>query len=690
MNHSRANPGSRARASAHVRTAIATVCAMLAMLAPASRASAQDAAAPQAAPPNVWFAGTRLVLDDTLARGADFAIGTDDFGLGGFLARLGATLAYQPGQKSVVVTSADRRTIAFTLGDPRYTVAGVTYTAPFAPYAAGSTAYLPFFEIARALGVEPVDDGGAIVLQPQLDSLDIRPAGRVTLVTLRGASALQYRRLSDDSDDDVVLAFSGTASTLDASRSLKGPLLRSVSITVSGTVRNPLTVVHVAAAPGTLHALASSDAPNELTLAFAAPGVALGGTPLPVEGHTVVALSAAGRAPDFDSGEAPAAAGDGEQPAAASAAVPTADTLPTAMVASVLPEPTDQAYAVRVAIEGDVTYEWHRLSDDRWYVDLKPATLGPPPPDEAVVDPSVTSLRVKSFVGPNDHLPTVRIAFTLATPKTVDLQPFDGGVAIVVGRDDDQSGLASAAGEISNGQLIASIVPLPAPSAAVPQPGDAGPSGWKFSPPASGSTATNPRLIVIDPGHGGSDDGAMHNGLVEKELTLDISKRLRAMLIARGWQVKMTRDADVDVYQPNDSARDELQARCDVANNAGAAMFVSIHVNSFTSSDQNGTTTYYFKPDSYPLAQAVHARLAANLPTADDGIRKDNFYVIHHTKMPAILVETAFLSNPVDAGYLRSSEFLQKIASDIASGIGDYASSDKPLSAAGAGNTDGS
>jgi N-acetylmuramoyl-L-alanine amidase len=118
-------------------------------------------------------------------------------------------------------------------------------------------------------------------------------------------------------------------------------------------------------------------------------------------------------------------------------------------------------------------------------------------------------------------------------------------------------------------------------------------------------------------------------------------------------------------------------------------MFVSIHVNSFTSSEQSGTTTYYFKPDSYPLAQAVHARLAANLPTADDGIRKANFYVIHHTKMPAILVETAFLSNPVDAGYLRSSDFLQKIASDIASGIGDYATSDKPLSAAGAANTDG-
>jgi N-acetylmuramoyl-L-alanine amidase len=179
-------------------------------------------------------------------------------------------------------------------------------------------------------------------------------------------------------------------------------------------------------------------------------------------------------------------------------------------------------------------------------------------------------------------------------------------------------------------------------------------------------------LIVIDPGHGGSDDGAMHNGLVEKELNLDISKRLRAILLARGWQVKMTRDTDVDVFAPNDSARDDLQARCDVANHAGARLFVSVHTNSFTSADQDGTTTYYFKADSYGLAQSVHARLAAALPTTDDGIHKDNFYVIHHTKMPAILVETAFLSNPADAALLKTSSFLQKIAVGIADGIGDF------------------
>jgi N-acetylmuramoyl-L-alanine amidase len=74
--------------------------------------------------------------------------------------------------------------------------------------------------------------------------------------------------------------------------------------------------------------------------------------------------------------------------------------------------------------------------------------------------------------------------------------------------------------------------------------------------------------------------------------------------------------------------------------------------------------------------------LAATLPTADDGILKANFYVIHHTKMPSILVETAFLSNPADAAYLREDGFRQKIALAIAEGVGNYASgSGEPVSA---------
>jgi N-acetylmuramoyl-L-alanine amidase CwlD len=339
--------------------------------------------------------------------------------------------------------------------------------------------------------------------------------------------------------------------------------------------------------------------------------------------------------------------------------------------------------SVHLAISGNVTYEWHRLSDNRWYVDFKPATLTAAAIDSPLDGTAATSLRVKPFVGPLDHLQTVRVALTLTSPRAIALVPAPDGLTIAVDRADDPAPERVGLGELSGGKLVASVVPLPAPPAgAAPFDGNAPASGqdWKFGPPSG----TNARLIVIDPGHGGSDFGAVHNGLTEKDLTLDISRRLRAQLVARGWQVKLTRDSDVDVFAPNDSARDELQARCDVANNARARFFISVHINSFTSGGLNGTTTYYYKSDSTGLAEAVHARLSDALPTKDDGIVRDNFYVIHHTSMPAILVETAFLSNQGDAELLRSTAFLQKVASAIADGVGDYAGkSSAPVSSNG-------
>ncbi len=178
---------------------------------------------------------------------------------------------------------------------------------------------------------------------------------------------------------------------------------------------------------------------------------------------------------------------------------------------------------------------------------------------------------------------------------------------------------------------------------------------------------------MLDPGHGGSDTGAMHNGLMEKEITLDIALRLRTLLVSRGWIVRMTRDTDRDVYGPNASDVAELQARVDVANNAGARMFVSIHANSSTSSVPSGTTSYYYKPQDRPLAAAIQARLIALLGTKDDGVVRERFYVIHRTTMPAALIETAFVSNADDAARLRSPNFRQQIAVGIADGIKDYA-----------------
>ncbi|MBD5636188.1 MAG: N-acetylmuramoyl-L-alanine amidase, partial [Candidatus Eremiobacteraeota bacterium] len=511
-----------------------------------------------------------------------------------------------------------------------------------------------------------------------------------------------FKRLTSDGDALLTLAFSGISSTLERNRQIAGAGLQNLAITAGGTPRNPRTVVDFETVANGTHALVPSDSPNAISIAFAPPGVVLGGTPIPDSGDATVATTplvtrdsrGAASLPGGASGAAPAASAvTALPPAPVPVAVPQTAPTPTALglqpatVTGLRLDPQGDALNVMLGIAGPVTYEWHRLSDDRWYVDLKPATLAMDAQDVPVQSPAVQALRVKGFVGPTDRLPTVRVALTLASPRIVTLIATSDGLQIAVDRLDDLEPQKVGLGELAGGKLVASVVPLPPVVASSPDAtGDALPSvPWKFAPPPAG---TNPRLIVIDPGHGGSDFGAMHNGLVEKNLTLDISKRLRALLIARGWLVKMTRDSDVDVYQPNDSARDELQARDDIANRTGARLFISVHINAFTSGELNGTTTYYYKTDSYGLADAVHARLAATLPTKDDGIRKENFYVIRHANAPSILIETAFCSNPSDAQLLHSDAFLQKVASGIANGVGDYASPARPIGSNGGGAPD--
>lgn len=649
---------SRARASSALALLVSLVCT--------SVGNARAATVGATAVASFWYAGTRLSFDHPQLRAGALSVGNDDSGLARFLGKLGATLAYRPAQNEIVVSRGDAKFLTFTVGDARYALDGSGRTAPFAPYVAGGVAYVPFLELAHALGVEAVDDGSTTVLEPRLAGPDVRTEGRSTVLTFRGASPLHYRRLSESGDDTVSIAFSGIGPALEATRAIAGPGVRAVSIVASGTPKNPTTVVNFVGVPGGAHALVASDSANSFAIAFGPAGAMLGGVPIPRDGASTVASLPIEQTP------APLSATPLPPTAApvATEATPTAAGLPVAIVSDISAEDTGDGMRVHLKVAGDVTYEWHRLLDNRWYVDLKPATLAPTAQEVTLPNSSVDSLRVKAFVGPTDRLQTVRVAFTLASPRGLSIAPEGGGIALTVDAADDTTRVRVGLGEISDGKLVSSIVAPPTPA---PDPAQSPTATWKFSPePIPGGAG---RLVVIDPGHGGSDTGAISkiNGLVEKDLNLALSKSLRAALIARGWHVKLTRESDVDVYAPNDSAHDELQARDDIANSAGARLFISMHTNSFTSSSLNGTTTYYFNPSSYPLAQAIHARLAATLPTKDDGIRKENFYVIHHTPLPSVLIETAFLSNPGDATLLASPGFLAKIVSAIADGVGDYA-----------------
>ena len=183
------------------------------------------------------------------------------------------------------------------------------------------------------------------------------------------------------------------------------------------------------------------------------------------------------------------------------------------------------------------------------------------------------------------------------------------------------------------------------------------------------------KIITIDPGHGGSDSGAVgHNGYTEKEGAFAISQKVASILNQSGAKVVMTRDSDVDVYGPNASARNELQARVDVGNNANSDIFVSIHCNAFVNPAANGTQTFYYG-SSYQgqrLAQRIEEKMIEANGLRDRGISTCNFYVVKHSYMPAVLIETAFITNYDEEALLSDDEWQTTMAKAIAEGINEY------------------
>ncbi|MGN0031047.1 MAG: N-acetylmuramoyl-L-alanine amidase [Candidatus Gastranaerophilaceae bacterium] len=175
--------------------------------------------------------------------------------------------------------------------------------------------------------------------------------------------------------------------------------------------------------------------------------------------------------------------------------------------------------------------------------------------------------------------------------------------------------------------------------------------------------AAGKKYVVIDPGHGGSDCGATRNGIYEKNITLDVSKRVAELLKKKGYEVVMTRSSDETV---------SLQERVEISENVSPDVFVSIHVNSSSSEAPNGLETHYYKDNSLMLAKTVHASMLNHIKANNRGLFKSKFYVINHTTAPAILVEIGFISNSAERGQLVSESRKQATAKAIAEGINDY------------------
>jgi N-acetylmuramoyl-L-alanine amidase len=181
------------------------------------------------------------------------------------------------------------------------------------------------------------------------------------------------------------------------------------------------------------------------------------------------------------------------------------------------------------------------------------------------------------------------------------------------------------------------------------------------------SNNTGRQLVVIDPGHGGPDVGATRNGIYEKDIVLAMSKQLGRILQQMGYSVMYTRTEDIDL---------DLEPRVQIAENARASAFVSVHVNSLdaSASQVNGVETYHAPGASLGknLAELVHEQIIASTGTTDRGVRSARFHVIVKTSMPAILVETGFITNPSEAARLVNSAYQERMADAIAKGVDQF------------------
>ena len=189
------------------------------------------------------------------------------------------------------------------------------------------------------------------------------------------------------------------------------------------------------------------------------------------------------------------------------------------------------------------------------------------------------------------------------------------------------------------------------------------------------TTGLQGKKICIDPGHGGSDPGAIGStGTHESDVTLPIALQLKSLLENNGSVVFISRNDDRDVYAPNADDADELQARADVANANKADVFVCIHADSFRDHSVGGTSTFYYPKTNFDglLASSVQANLLLQTGLENRGVNRANFYVLKHTLMPAILVEVAFISNPAEEKKLTNIEFQGKIATGIAQGLDKF------------------
>ena len=193
--------------------------------------------------------------------------------------------------------------------------------------------------------------------------------------------------------------------------------------------------------------------------------------------------------------------------------------------------------------------------------------------------------------------------------------------------------------------------------------------------------------VVIDPGHGGRDGGAVgEDGTLEKELNLAVALKLKAVLESADIRVIMTRETDIELASPDSSHKkaDDLKARLQLARDQQNAIFISIHMNKFPVEKYRGLQVYYSEnnPESLTLAQTVQDTVQDSLQNTSDRKVKpagDSIYLMKNLEIPAILVECGFLSNEAERELLKDEDYQKKLALCFSAALLTYISSENGL-----------
>lgn len=187
-------------------------------------------------------------------------------------------------------------------------------------------------------------------------------------------------------------------------------------------------------------------------------------------------------------------------------------------------------------------------------------------------------------------------------------------------------------------------------------------------------------VVIIDPGHGGEDGGADANNIVEKDINLKISKKLRDFFVSNGFDVIMTRDTDIALINSDNSTfvkKDDLQKRVDIFNSSDKNIVISIHQNKFTQPQYSGTQVFYSPNNEQSKLLAEKIRASVTSLIQKDNTRQikkagSEIFVLNNAFTPAILVECGFLSNYEEAMMLNTDAYQSKLAYCIYLGFLEY------------------